>query len=89
MHGHWQYFNAHTHKLKVKPSSCIFTSCQGVTLPARIRVIFALLVTTMETSLAWPDRFFPFLCGGGGKKGLAYYHYMTCAENRQILAIVN
>ena len=29
MHGHWQYFSAHTHELKVKPSSCIFTSCQG------------------------------------------------------------
>ena len=42
------------------------------------------------TSLAWPYcRFFPFLCGGGGKKGLVYHHYTTCTENRQILAIIN
>ena len=27
--------------------------------------------------------------GGRGKKGLAYYCYMSCAENRQIFAIVD
>ena len=33
--------------------------------------------------------YFSFDMGAGKNKGLAYYHYMFCAENRQILAIVD
>ena len=46
---------------------------------------------TYSLSLVWPDRFFPFMCGGGGTKGLvySYYRYMTYAENYQILVIFN
>ena len=40
-------------------------------------------------SLAWPDHFFSFDMGAEKNKGLAYYHYMFCAENHQILAIVD
>ena len=40
-------------------------------------------------SLAWPDRLFSFGVGAEKNKGLAYYRCMFCAENRQILAIVD
>ena len=33
--------------------------------------------------------YFSFDMGAEKNKGLAYYHYMFCAENRQILAIID
>ena len=41
------------------------------------------------SSLAWPDRFFSFDVWAEKKKGLACYRCMFCAQNRQILAIVD
>ena len=43
----------------------------------------------MLHSLASQTAYFSFGVGAGKNKGLAYYRCMFCAENRQILAIVD
>ena len=39
--------------------------------------------------VSYPDRFFPFLFGDGGKKGLVDLHRLFCSADPQMLGIVN